>query len=37
MEAVVVCPNCLMPIEKGDICCRQCNKLLVRQILGGEE
>ena len=37
MEFVIVCTNCHTPIEKGNIYCRQCNKLLVRQIFGGEE
>ncbi len=34
---LVACPNCHTPISKGDIYCSQCNKLLVRQIIGGEE
>ena len=33
----VVCPNCHSSIRKGDVCCRKCNKLLVRQEIGGEE
>lgn len=37
MEFVVVCHNCQTPIRKGDIYCRQCKKLLVRQIFGDEE
>lgn len=34
---VIVCHNCNTPIRKGDIYCKQCNKLLVRQIFGGKE
>ena len=26
----VVCPNCHSSIRKGDVCCRKCNKLLVK-------
>lgn len=37
MEVVTVCHNCHTPIRKGDVYCRQCNKLLVRQISGDEE
>lgn len=37
MEIATVCSNCHMPIKRGDFCCRQCQKLLVRQTPGGEE
>ena len=33
----VVCPNCHSFIRKGDVCCRKCKKLLIRQVFGGEE